>query len=446
MKLTVIGSGYVGLVTAACLADTGNDVVGLDRDPDKVAALNRGECVIYEPGLEEILKSNMKAGRLRFTTDTQQAVREGKVIFIAVGTPPRPDGVPDLTAIEAVADDIVRHMDGPKTVVIKSTVPVGTGDALQKRFDREASHKVAVINNPEFLKEGSAVPDFQKPDRVIIGGDDAEAIRCVAELHEPFVRNQRPIYTMTRAAAEMTKYAANAALATRISFINQIANICDALGIDVNEVRRGIGSDLRIGFQFLYPGAGYGGSCFPKDVQGLVHVARQAGVEPDLLESVHRVNVRQRELLFHKITRFFGPNLHGKTFAIWGVSFKPRTDDIREAPAVILIEKLLEAGGSVRAHDPAALDNLRKRFGDRITYHASAYETLEGADAMAIVTEWNEFRSPNFEEMRRRLRRPLIFDGRNLYSLETMRRLGFTYVGIGRSYVPAEGLPASDSS
>lgn len=433
MKLTVIGSGYVGLVTGVCLADTGNDVVGLDSDVAKVDALNRGECVIFEPGLGEILRANMKAGRLRFTSDKSSAIRQSDVIFIAVGTPPRSDGSPDLTAIHAVGDDIAAHADRPKIVVIKSTVPVGTGDDLQARLDQKSRAKCSVVNNPEFLKEGSAVSDFQKPDRVIIGAEDAEAAAVVAELHEPFIRNQRPVHVMTRAAAEMTKYAANSCLATRISFINQIANMCDALGIDVNDVRRGIGSDSRIGFQFLYPGAGYGGSCFPKDVQGLIHVARKAGVQPDLLESVHQVNIRQRQVLFKKISKRFGGKLKGLSVAIWGVSFKPRTDDIREAPAVVLIEQLLDAGVSVRAHDPEALDNLRALFGDRIAYSPSVYPTLDGANALAICTEWNEFRSPDFEEMRNRMREPIIFDGRNLYSLQTMRKQGFEYYGIGRS-------------
>jgi len=438
MRLTVIGSGYVGLVTGVCLADTGNDVIGLDNDANKVAALNRGECVIFEPGLGEILTSNMHAGRLRFTTDKADAIRHAEVVMIAVGTPPNPDGSPNLDAIYTVGNDIADHLDGPKIVVIKSTVPVGTGDALQDHLNRRAKFKVPVVNNPEFLKEGSAVADFQKPDRVVIGAEDPEAAAVIAELHEPFVRNQRPIYTMRRAAAEMTKYAANAALAARISFINQVANICDALGIDVDEVRRGIGSDLRIGFQFLYPGAGYGGSCFPKDVQGLIHVARQAGVSPDLLESVHQVNVRQREVLFNKIAARFGRDLQGKCFAIWGAAFKPRTDDIREAPAVVLIEMLIKAGAAVRAHDPEALSNLQERFGDRLSYHTSAYEALDGADGLAILTEWNEFRSPNFDEMNRRMRHPVIFDGRNLYSLETMRKRGFEYYGIGRPAVRRE--------
>ncbi|MBP7935686.1 MAG: UDP-glucose/GDP-mannose dehydrogenase family protein [Phycisphaerae bacterium] len=436
MKLTVIGSGYVGLVTAVCLSDTGNDVVGLDNDPSKVEALNRGETVIFEPGLGEILTSNMKAGRLRFTLDKPAAIRHGDVIFIAVGTPPKTDGSPDLTAIRAVGDDIAQHLDRPKIVVIKSTVPVGTGDELEQRINAKAPFKVSVVNNPEFLKEGSAVADFQKPDRVIIGAEKAEAAAVISELHEPFIRNQRPVHIMRRAAAEMTKYAANAALATRISFINQVANICDELGIDVNDVRRGIGSDSRIGFQFLYPGAGYGGSCFPKDVQGLVYVAKRAGVTADLLESVHQVNVRQRLVIYNKIITRFGQDLANLTFAIWGVAFKPKTDDIREAPAVILIEKLLEAGATVRAHDPEALANLRQRFADRVSCHEQAYEALDGADALAILTEWNEFRSPNFELMRARMRQPIVFDGRNLYSLETMRKHHFEYYGIGRSATP----------
>ncbi len=432
MRLTIIGTGYVGLVTGACLADTGNDVVGCDKDAEKIAALQRGETPIFEPGLSDLLRANIKAGRLRFTTDAKAALAHGTIIFIAVGTPPNSDGSPDLTAVHAVADLIADHANGPKTVVIKSTVPVGTGDDLQARFNRRGRHAVAVVNNPEFLKEGSAVEDFQKPDRVVIGAEDPVAAACIRELHEPFVRNQRPIFIMRRAAAEMTKYAANAYLAMRISFINQIAGICDRLGIDVNEVRTGIGSDARIGFQFLYPGAGYGGSCFPKDVQALVHVARQAGLNADLLDSVHQVNQRQREVLFQKIVARFGESLKGKCFAIWGVAFKPKTDDIREAPAITLIEKLLSAGATVRAHDPEALANLKAQFGDRLSYHTSNYEAVDGADALAIVTEWNEFRSPDFDRIRERMRQPIIFDGRNLYSLEAMRARPFEYYSIGR--------------
>ncbi|HPD30586.1 MAG TPA: UDP-glucose/GDP-mannose dehydrogenase family protein [Phycisphaerae bacterium] len=435
MRLTVIGTGYVGLVTGACLADTGNEVVGVDKDAEKINTLTRGECPIYEPGLSELLQANTKAGRLRFTADIPKGIEHGDVVFIAVGTPPRDDGSSDMTAVREVADNIADHADRPKIVVLKSTVPIGTGDEIEERINRRAKHRVNVVNNPEFLKEGTAVEDFLRPDRVVIGAEDPQAASVIRELHEPFVRNQRPIYIMHRKAAEMSKYAANSYLAARISFINQIANVCDALGIDVNEVRLGMGSDRRIGFQFLYPGAGYGGSCFPKDVQSLVHTARKAGVQADLLDSVHQVNERQREILFRKIVARFGGSLNNYCFAIWGVSFKPKTDDIREAPAVTTINKLLEAGAAVRAHDPIALPNLRKLLGDRITYHESGYEALDGADALVIVTEWNEFRSPTFEEIRRRLRQPIIFDGRNLYSLDAMRNRDFEYYSIGRPAV-----------
>ncbi len=432
MKLTIIGTGYVGLVTGACLANTGHDVVGYDTDRDKTAGLGEGRCPFFEPGLQELLADNIEARRLRFTSDAAEAIHHGEVIFITVGTPARPDGSPDLTAVHNVADDIARHLDAPRIVAIKSTVPVGTGDALETRINTRSPHRVRVVNVPEFLKEGSAVEDFQRPDRVVIGAEDPDAAEIMREIHEPLVRNQRPILVMRRAAAEMTKYAANACLATRISFINQIANVCGALGIDVNEVRSGIGTDSRIGFQFLYPGVGYGGSCFPKDVQALVHLARQAGEHVDLFQAVHDVNQRQRELLFHKIAARFGGELKGRSIAVWGIAFKPRTDDIREAPAVRLIEQLLDAQAAVRAHDPEALPNLRLRFGDRITYHEQGYEALDDADALAIMTEWNEFRSPTFDEIRRRLRQPVIFDGRNLYSPAIMRKHGFEYYSIGR--------------
>jgi UDPglucose 6-dehydrogenase len=447
MKLAIIGTGYVGLVTTACLADTGNEVVGCDNDREKVAALRRGECPIFEPGLGELLRANISSGRLTFTTDTRQAIQHAEVVFIAVGTPPKADGSPDLSALYTVADEIAAAVDAPKTVVIKSTVPVGTGDDLEERINRRASHRVCVVNVPEFLKEGTAVDDFLRPDRVVIGAEDPAAAAVLRELHEPFVRNQRPIYVMHRKAAEMTKYAANTYLATRISFINQIATLCDALGVDVNEVRTGMGSDARVGFQFLYPGAGYGGSCFPKDVQALGYVCRRAGINADLVDAVDQVNRRQREVLFSKIVARFGPRLTGRTFAIWGVAFKPKTDDIREAPAVITIEKLLEAGASVRAHDPEALENLKRRFGDKITYHTSSYEALDSADALVIVTEWNEFRSPTFTEMLRRLKSPIIFDGRNLYSLEAMRTRRFEYYSIGRPPVrPTPGTAETPRS
>lgn len=440
MRLTIVGTGYVGLITGACFADTGNDVVGYDTDPDKIELCGRGESPIFEPGLPELLKTNIRARRLRFTTDTAEAVRHAEVIMIAVGTPPLPDGSSDLTAIRAVADDIADHLDEDKVVVIKSTVPVGTGDELEARINRRSKHKVAFVSTPEFLKEGSAVEDFQKPDRVIIGAEDPAAAEVVRELHEPLVRNQRPILVMRRRAAEMTKYAANTFLATKISFINQIAMMCEKLGIDVNEVRRGMSTDGRIGFQFMHPGMGYGGSCFPKDVQALTHFTQQAGANADLIECVHAVNDRQRQVVFDKIVNRFGSELADKCIAIWGISFKPRTDDIREAPAVIVIEKLLEAGATVKAHDPEALSNLQARLGQRIGYYEWPYETLEGADALVICTEWNEFRSPNFDEMKRRLRRPIIFDGRNLYEPRSMARHGFEYYPVGRPAVGPDGL------
>ncbi|GMU24171.1 MAG: UDP-glucose 6-dehydrogenase [Phycisphaerae bacterium] len=444
MRLTVIGTGYVGLVTSACLADTGNDVIGYDKDARKVDALRQGECPIFEPGLVELIRYNARAGRLRFSTETAESICHGEVIMIAVGTPPRADGSPDLTALHAVGDDIAAHLDAPKIVAIKSTVPVGTGDELEARINSRAKHRVAVVNNPEFLKEGSAVEDFLKPDRIVIGAEDAAAAAIIRELHEPFVRNGRPTYVMHRKAAEMTKYAANTYLAMRISFINQIATVCDAMGVDVNEVRTGMGSDGRIGFQFLYPGVGYGGSCFPKDVQAMAHVARKAGVEADLIESVDRVNRRQREVLFKKIAARFGEKLAGRTFAIWGVAFKPKTDDIREAPAVFLIEQLLAAGAKVRAHDPEALPNLKERFGQKISYHTVGYEALDGADALAIMTEWNEFRSPNFNEIIKRLKQPVVFDGRNLYSLESMKTRQIEYYPIGRPHVKPGSATKAD--
>jgi len=440
MRLTIVGTGYVGLITGACFADTGNDVVGYDTDPDKIELCGRGESPIFEPGLPELLKSNIRARRLRFTTDTAEAIRHAEVIMIAVGTPPLPDGSSDLTAIRAVADDIADHLDEDKVVVIKSTVPVGTGDELEARINRRSKHKVAFVSTPEFLKEGSAVEDFQKPDRVVIGAEDPAAAQVVQELHEPLVRNQRPILVMRRRAAEMTKYAANTFLATKISFINQIAMMCEKLGIDVNEVRQGMSTDRRIGFQFMHPGMGYGGSCFPKDVQALTHFAQQSGAKADLIECVHAVNDRQRRVVFDKIANRFGSELADKCIAIWGISFKPRTDDIREAPAVTVIEKLLDAGATVKAHDPEALSNLRARFGQHIDYYEWPYETLEGADALVICTEWNEFRSPNFDEMKRRLRRLIIFDGRNLYEPRSMARRGFEYYPVGRPAVGPDGL------
>ncbi|HVP13055.1 MAG TPA: UDP-glucose/GDP-mannose dehydrogenase family protein [Phycisphaerae bacterium] len=435
MRITIVGTGYVGLVTGVCLADSGNDVLGLDIDQEKVALLNKGECPIFEPGLSELLKSNLAAGRFAATSDQQAAVRHGDIIFICIGTPPRGDGSADLTAIEECVQEIARHVAHRTILVMKSTVPVGTCQRIEKLVTPLAKHPIIVVSNPEFLKEGTAMDDFLRPDRVVIGSEDREAAEALKELYAPFVRNQNPILIVHRAASEMIKYAANCYLSTRISFINQIANICEALGIDVNEVRSGIGFDARIGSHFMYPGIGYGGSCFPKDVQALYHVAKGVKIDADLLAAVHAVNERQKNLLVERIRAHFRGELAGRTFAMWGVAFKAKTDDIREAPALRIIQGLLDAGAKVRVHDPKAMPNLRREFGDRIGYFADAYAAAEGAEALIICTEWNEFRSPDFERLRTAVRRPLIFDGRNLYAPDAMRRLGFQYYSIGRPAV-----------
>lgn len=432
MKVAVIGSGYVGLVTGVCLADTGNDVVGVDIDAAKVKALNAGKSTIYEPGLTELLENNLRGGRLRFTTDLADALKQVEVIFIAVGTPPRDDGSADLTIMKKVAGDLAELLDHAAVVAIKSTVPVGTCEMLEELINRTARHKIAVVSNPEFLKEGSAIDDFLRPDRVVIGSDDAEATQLVRQLYLPYVRNQKPILIMSRRASEMTKYAANACLATRISFINEVANICDRLGIDVNEVRTGMGTDARIGFQFLYPGCGYGGSCFPKDVQAMASFAKSAGYSAELLQSVHAVNERQKDVLFEKIAKRFDGDLVGRHIAIWGVAFKPNTDDIREAPAVNLIDSLLEAGAKLQVHDPRALGNLREIYGQKFVTGDDAYAMLKGADALVVVTEWNEFRNPDFKRIADLMKQPIIFDGRNLYESAMMQRYGFEHYPIGR--------------
>lgn len=435
MRISVIGSGYVGLVTGTCLADSGNHVTCVDSDERKVESLSQGHCPIYEPGLEEMMRLNLRAGRLRFTSDLPAAVGASCVVFIAVGTPPLPDGSADLRNVEGVADGIGRALSGPTVVVTKSTVPVGTGARIEAIIRRQAKHACHVVSNPEFLKEGSAVDDFLRPDRVVIGADDGGSADIVAELYRPFVLNNKPIIRMSRAASELTKYAANAYLATRISFINEIAAVCEKFDVDVDEVRRGIGTDARIGFHFLYPGVGYGGSCFPKDVQALSHVARGVGVECEILDAVHRRNLRQRDALVRKIVGRLGDGIRGARLALWGVSFKPKTDDIREAPAVAIVEALLSAGASIAVHDPRALPNAQALFGRRIEYFDDAYAALAGASALVIVTEWNEFRSPDFERIRRELRQPLIFDGRNIFTLAQMRREKFEYHSMGRPIV-----------
>jgi len=441
MKIAVIGSGYVGLVTSACLADTGNHVVAVDADREKIASLQNGRCPFFEPGLEELVQKNLQAGRLRFSTAIADSVPGVRVVFLAVGTPPRADGSADLSAIEQAAVTTAQALTGPAIIAVKSTVPVGTGARLEALVAAHTPYRCPVVSNPEFLKEGTALQDFLRPDRVVIGADDPAAGDELAELHEPFVRNNRPILRMSRGAAELTKYAANAYLATRISFINEIAEICARLGLDVNDVRRGIGSDQRIGHHFLYPGLGYGGSCFPKDVLALASFGRQAGADCGLLEAVHRRNAAQREQMIRTVMARLGTDLRGRRLAVWGLAFKPQTDDVREAPALTIIEALLKAGAQIAVHDPRAMPSARRVLGERVSYHDDPYEVLPGAEALLIMTEWMEFRSPDFERIRATLRQPLIFDGRNLYAAATMQRYNFEYYSVGRPPVnPAPGV------
>jgi UDPglucose 6-dehydrogenase len=435
MKVCVVGTGYVGLVAGTCFAEGGNDVACVDNVTAKIEALRQGVVPIYEPGLEELIRRNVAEGRLTFTTDLADAVRRSVVCFIAVGTPMSENGAADLSAVIAVARGIGRAMDGYRVVVTKSTVPVGTSEKVRAALTESTTHPFDVISNPEFMKEGAAIDDFMKPDRVVIGGSSARAIDVMRELYEPFVRTGNPILTMDNASAEMTKYAANALLATRISFMNEMANLCERAGADVDQVRRGIGYDRRIGHHFLFPGVGYGGSCFPKDVQAVIHTARQHGIGFPLLNAVEDVNKAQKRRLVEKVVEEFGENLRGRRFAVWGLAFKPRTDDMREAPSLTVVEGLLARGAEVAVHDPEALNEARKTFGDRVSYHRVNYEALQDADALLIVTEWNEFRRPDFPRMKQLMRRPLIFDGRNLYEPEVMREHGFTYVAIGRNVV-----------
>ncbi len=432
MKVAVVGTGYVGLVAGACLAETGNDVVGADLDAAKIEALRHNRLPIYEPGLEPLVTRNQRDGRLRFTTDVGAAIETSDVIFIAVGTPPDEDGSADLTHVLDVATTIGRHMNRSKLVVTKSTVPVGTAQKVRAAIAAQTTTPFQVCANPEFLKEGAAVEDFMKPDRVIVGVDSQEAAQLIGELYAPFVRTGNPIIFMDLASAEMTKYAANAMLATRISFMNQIARLCDAVGADVTLVRKGIGSDRRIGPAFLFPGPGYGGSCFPKDVKALIRTGQDCGVSLDVLESVEAANERQKRVLYEKLARHFGGKLRNVTVAVWGLAFKAETDDVRESPALVLAGQLLEAGARVRAHDPAAMETARRELGDRITYAGTAYEALEGAAALVIVTEWLEYRNPDFGRIKKALSRSLIVDGRNLYDPQRLARLGFVYESIGR--------------
>ena len=431
MKIGVVGTGYVGLVAAACFAENGNSVIGVDIDEAKIKALLAGQIPIYEPGLAEIVVQNLAEGRLRFTTDITVAVRESDVLFIAVGTPQDADGSADLKFVLKVAEQIADAMNGPKIVVNKSTVPVGTAAKVRAAIEARAAFPVSVVSNPEFLKEGAAVDDFLKPDRVVIGTSDPAAEAVMRELYDPFVRTGKPILAMDNVSAELTKYASNAMLALRISFMNEVANLCDAAGADVEMVRRGMATDSRIGPAFLFPGLGYGGSCFPKDVKAIEHTSREHGSPMEIVAAVERVNARQKTIMLPRMEEMLG-GLSGKTIAVWGIAFKPRTDDIREAPALFIIEGLLAKGAKVAAYDPKAMDHAKSAVSKEVRWARHAYEALEGADALLLATEWNEFREPDFVKMKSLMRRPLIFDGRNIYNPKTVKSLGFEYVGVGR--------------
>jgi len=431
MKLAVVGTGYVGLVVGACLAETGNDVVCVDKDAAKVRTLRKGRMPIFEPGLEELVRRNVGEKRLTFTTQLPRAVRASSVIFIAVGTPQGEDGAADLQHVLGVAREIAQAMNGFKVIVDKSTVPVGTALKVREVVRRETTHPFSVVSNPEFLKQGAAVDDFLRPDRVVIGTEDEKGGEIMRQLYAPFTRTGAPIMLMDTASAELCKYAANALLATRISFMNEVANVCELVGANVDEVRRAVGSDRRIGSSFLFPGVGYGGSCFPKDVRAIVKFSGDKGYEFEILKAVERVNLRQKSVLVGRMEKHFG-SLDGRTIAVWGLAFKPRTDDMREAPAIVLIERLLAAGAKVQAFDPVAMPAARRLFGSGVTFAPRSYAALADADALAVVTEWNEFREPDFAKMRKLMKSPIVFDGRNIYSRELMRANGFTYYSIGR--------------
>ncbi|MDE0903491.1 MAG: UDP-glucose/GDP-mannose dehydrogenase family protein [Planctomycetota bacterium] len=433
MRIAVVGTGYVGLVAGTCFAESGNTVTCIDIDQGKVDALNKGKVPIYEPGLEELLHRNKRDSRLTFTTDYSKGIPNAQVVFIAVGTPPGEDGSADLKYVLAAARSIAENMNGYAVIVDKSTVPVGTAAKVTATMKDAAMYPFDVVSNPEFLKEGAAIGDFLKPNRVVIGSDSERATRIMAELYEPFVRTGNPILKMDVASAELTKYAANAMLATRISFMNEIASLCAKVGANIDQVRAGIGSDERIGSRFLFAGVGYGGSCFPKDVKALVSTASSHNLDFKVLRSVEAVNESQKRLLVHQITDEFGADLSGRRFAIWGLAFKPNTDDMREAPALVVIEDLLAAGATIIAHDPEAMDFCREHhLGDRIEYAPSPMSAVKGADALVLVTEWNEFRRPDFETIQKDLKQPIIFDGRNVWPKESLVEMGFKYHGVGR--------------
>jgi len=443
MKISVFGAGYVGLVAAACFAESGNTVIAVDVDQKKIEGLKNGIIPIYEPGLKELILRNQAEGRLSFTTDMIEAVEQSLIQFIAVGTPPGEDGSADLQYVLSVGRTIGRHMNGFKIIVDKSTVPVGTADKVRLAVQEELTSRASslefdVVSNPEFLKEGAAIDDFMQPDRVVIGTDNVRTAEIMKELYDPFMRKQNRLIIMDIRSAEMTKYAANAMLATRISFMNQIANLCERMGADVAAVREGIGSDSRIGYDFLFPGPGYGGSCFPKDVKALIRTAEECNYDFLLLKAVEEANERQKEVLADKLIKALGSGdkerpLAGRTIACWGLSFKPRTDDMREAPSLTIIERLLAAGAAVRAHDPEALTEAKKLFGDRIEYSSNQYEILNNADALTIITDWHEYRNPDFERIKGLLKQPLVVDGRNLYKLDRMQEMEIRYIPLGRA-------------
>lgn len=440
MKIAVVGTGYVGLVTGTCFAEMGNEVICVDNNSDKISMLNRGEMPIFEEGLEPMVYRNVQEKRLSFTTDIRHSIETSSVIFIAVGTPPDEDGAADLKYVLAVAKDIGRYMNGYKVVVDKSTVPVGTADKVKDTIEQElkkrgVSYQFDVVSNPEFLKEGVAIDDFMKPDRIIIGTDSGKARKIMQELYSSFTLQSDRIMFMKVRSAEMTKYAANALLATKISFMNELSRLCENLNADVEEVRKGIGSDTRIGYKFLYPGVGYGGSCFPKDVKALINMAQENDSTARILEAVEEVNEEQKLVLVKKVCDYFGENLEDKTFAIWGLSFKPMTDDMREAPSIRIINELIKRGAKIQAYDPAAMNEAKRILHDNphIIYTSDQYEALEGADALLLITEWHQFRHPNFEEIKSRLKKRVIFDGRNQYDPQKTRENGFTYFAIGRT-------------
>jgi UDPglucose 6-dehydrogenase len=435
MKIAIVGAGYVGLVTGTCFAESGNDVTCVDIDAAKIGRLRGGEIPIYEPGLGELVERNVVAERLKFTTNLAEAVGAAQLVFLAVGTPAADDGSADLSAIWAVVSQLAPHLHPDAIVVNKSTVPVGTNRQVYTRLKQLTGRECHVASNPEFLKEGAALEDFNKPDRVVVGVRSAVVEETLRELYAPFLRTEKPFLVMSPESAEMTKYVANALLSTKISFINEIANLCERMEADINDVRRGIGHDARIGFQFLFPGVGYGGSCFPKDVRALAAMAREKGIEPRILDAVDAVNTKQKLILLPKIEQHFGGELRGRTLAIWGLSFKPRTDDIREAPALVLIDRLLERGAKLQVHDPEATPHVQARYGDRLAYASLPNMALAGADALVIMTEWKEFVQPDFQEMKRLMRAPVIFDGRNVYQPSQMKKAGFVYHSIGRASI-----------